>query len=152
MSTEHVTSSFTPSGVFRRVLVGFDGSNESRRALRVARSLAADLGGDVHILSVITPPAHAETSEGRQSAIEEEEARLARSLMSEQTIDERDRTPTIHVIYDDNPAGAIAEFAKKHGFDLVVVGTHGTDQIMHRGVGRSLEILIRSHPCPVLVV
>ena len=140
------------SGVFRRLLVGFDGSNEARYALRIARSLAADVGGDVHVLTVVTPRAHAETSEERVAAMEEERARLREAIDAEQAVDERDRTPTPHVIYHDNPAEAIAAYAVEHGIDLVVVGTHGSDQVMHRGVGRSLEVLIRSHPCPVLVV
>lgn len=37
------------SGVIRRILVGYDGSSEAHRALRIARSLAADVNGDVHV-------------------------------------------------------------------------------------------------------
>jgi nucleotide-binding universal stress UspA family protein len=150
--TENLGATDSPGGVFRRLLVGFDGSSEARRALRMARSLAADVKGEVHVLSVVAPRAHAETTEERLATLEEEKAQLAEALNAEQPVDERDRTPISHVIYHDNPAEAIALFATEHGFDLVVVGTHGSDQMMHRGVGRSLELLIRSHPCPVLVV
>lgn len=140
------------SGVFRRILVGYDGSGEARYALRIARSLASDIGGEVHVLTVVTPRAHAETPEERLAMLDQERSRLVETLDAVQPVDGRDSLPIAHVIYDDNPAEAIAAFALEHGFDLVVVGTHGSDQIMHRGVGRSLEHLIRSHPCPVLVV
>lgn len=140
------------SGVFRRVLVGFDGSREARHAVRVARSLAADISGEVHVIAVVTPRAHAETSEEILASLEEERGELAETLGSEQPVDSRDRPPILHVVYDDNPAEAMARFAAEHGFDLLVVGTHGQDQLMHRGVGRALEALIRSHPCPLLVV
>ncbi len=150
--TEHFSTSESRSGVFRRLLVGFDGSSEARYALRIARSLASDLGGEVHVLTVVTPRAHTETDEERLAMLEEERARLTETLSSVQLINGGDDPPISHVIYHDNPADALATFALEHGFDLVVVGTHGRDQIMHRGVGRSLEALIRSHPCPVLVI
>ncbi len=140
------------SGVFRRLLVGFDGSSEARYALRIARSLAADLDGEVHVLTVVTPRAHAETDEERRAMLEEERARLTETLSAVQPVNGRDGPPISHVVYHDDPAEALAAFALEHGFDLVVVGTHGRDQIMHRGVGRSLEALIRAHNCPVLVV
>jgi nucleotide-binding universal stress UspA family protein len=140
------------SGVIRRILVGYDGSSEAHRALRIARSLAADVNGDVHVLSVITPRAHAETTDERQKAIEEELSRLSQFLEELEVMDDREKTPVAHVVDDDEPADAIAEFAREHGFDLVVIGTHGTDQIMHRGFGRSLEVLIKLHPCPLLIV
>ncbi len=150
--TENFSTSESRSGVFRRLLVGFDGSSEARYALRIARSLASDLGGEVHVLTVVTPRAHTETDEERLAMLEEERARLTETLSSVQLINGGDDPPISHVIYHDNPADALATFAMEHGFDLVVVGTHGRDQIMHRGVGRSLEALIRSHPCPVLVI
>lgn len=73
-------------------------------------------------------------------------------LAVDQAVDVRDRTPIAHVIYSESPGEAIAAFVVEHGFDLLVVGAHGSDQVMHRGVGRALETLIRSHPCPILVV
>jgi nucleotide-binding universal stress UspA family protein len=152
METERSNSGDSPSGVFRRVLVGFDGSDEAKRALRVSRSLAADLGGEVHVLLVIALRSHAETPEESAAALAAEVAMLSAKFALEQGVDQRDQTPVSHVVVDDNPANAIAVFVKEHGFDLVVLGRHGSDQMMHRGVGRSLEALLRSHPCPILVV
>jgi len=150
--TENPDTAGQRSGVFRRLLVGFDGSNEARYALRVARSLAADIGGEVHVLYVLSLPAHAETSEAGLATLDEEQSRLAETLRTEEPVNARDRAPMSHVIQRDNPAEALSQFATEHGFDLIVVGTHGRDQVMHRGVGRSLETLIHLHPCPVLVV
>lgn len=148
----HQETNIQPSGVFRRVLVGFDGSSEALRALRTARSLAADVGGEVHVLSVVSPRAHAETEEEQLAALNDERQRLLSALSAEQPLDDRDEMPFSHVVYSDNAAEGIAMYAVEHGFDLVVVGTHGSDQMMHRGVGKTVEVLIRSHPCPVLVV
>jgi nucleotide-binding universal stress UspA family protein len=141
-----------PGGVFRRVLVGFDGSAEARHALRIAIALAADLHGDVHALMVVRPPAHAETPEERTRATEAERANLSQGLSAVTNQTQHRWEVSTDVVFADDPAKAIAEHADVHGFDLVVVGVHGREQMTHRGIGRSLEALLRHHPCPVLVV
>ena len=40
----------TGGGVFRRILVGYDGSTEAQHALGVGSALAADLRGETHVL------------------------------------------------------------------------------------------------------
>ncbi|MHB1518006.1 MAG: universal stress protein [Acidimicrobiales bacterium] len=152
MVPEHAGTVEGPGGVFRRLLVGFDGSAEARRALRVAIALAADLGGDVHALLVIRPPAHAETAAERASAEEAERENLSRGLSEMANSAQNRWEVSTHIVFADDPAKAIAEHVDVHGFDLVVVGAHGREQMIHRGIGRSLEQLLRRHPCPVLVV
>ena len=152
MEADRIDNEVVSGGMFRRVLVGFDGSEQAQRALRVARSLAVDLRGEVHVLLVVRPPAHSETSEGREDAIEAERRNLSQGLADEVSREGRDSTPVSHFVVDGNPAEAIARYAKEHGFDLVVVGTHGRAHGMHPGVGHSLELLLRHHSCPVLVV
>jgi nucleotide-binding universal stress UspA family protein len=137
-------------GAFRRILVGFDGSDEAQGALRTALELAAEVHGDVRVLLVVRPPAHAETPEELATAAAAERDNLSRGLSGHArgggaTIDTR-------VVLADDPARALAEHAEGHGFDLVVVGSHGREQVTHRGIGHSLESLLRHHPCPVLVV
>jgi nucleotide-binding universal stress UspA family protein len=137
-------------GVFRRILVGFDGSKQAGRALRIAVDLAADLHGEVQALLVVRPPAHAETPEEKANAEEAERKNLSLALA-----DVRDRGTwdvTTHVVFADNPAKAIAEHVALHGFDLVAVGGHGRERVSHGGIGHSVEELLRLHPCPVLVV
>jgi nucleotide-binding universal stress UspA family protein len=144
----------TPSGggVFRRILVGYDGSSEAQHALGVATSLAGDLRGETHVLLVVRPRAHAETTEERDRALEAERANLAKGLSSLEAQSPQSWGLTTEAIYADDPAQAIADYAQEHGFDLVVVGSHGREQSLHRGIGRSLEALLLLNPCPVLVV
>jgi len=141
-----------PGGMFRRVLVGFDGSTEAQRALRIAIALAADLQGEAHVLLVVRPPAHAETPEERTRAAEAEKENLSRGLAGVQNQTQNHSEVSTEVVYADEPAHALAAYAEEHGFDLVVVGGHGREQMSHRGIGRSVEALLRHHPCPVLVV
>lgn len=141
-----------PGGMFRRVLVGFDGSTDAQRALRVAIALAADLQGEAHVLLVVRPPAHAETPEERTRAAEAETENLSRGLAGVQNQTQHRSEVSTEVVYADDPAHALAAYAEEHGFDLVVVGGHGREQMTHRGIGQSVEALLRHHPCPVLVV
>ncbi len=141
-----------PAGVFRRILVGFDGSTEAQHALRVAIALASELGGRTHVLLVVRPPAHAETGEEAARAAESEREHLSSGLAEAERLTPHTAAIVTEVVVADDPAGAIAAYAEKHGFDLVVVGTHGRERSTHRGIGRSVESLLRHHPCPVLVV
>lgn len=146
------TASQHPAGVFRRILVGFDGSGEARHALRVATALASDLGGQAHVLLVVRPPAHVETEEEGRRATAAERDNLSRGLVEAQQRSPHRAALMTEVVLADDPALAIASYAEEHGFDLVVVGTHGREHTTHRGLGRSVEALLRHHPCPVLVV
>jgi nucleotide-binding universal stress UspA family protein len=139
-------------GVFRRILVGYDGSAEAQHALQVAAALAADLQGETHVLVVIRPGAHAETPEERERALEAERDNLSKGLSSMHTQSTHSWDVSTEAVYADEPGQAMASYAEEHGFDLVVVGGHGREQMTHRGIGRSLEALLRHHPCPVLVV
>lgn len=139
-------------GVFRRILVGYDGSEEARRALRVAISLATDLDGEVHGLLVVRPPAHVETPLELERAAEAERGNLSMGLSHIWSQAEQKFELATHVVFADDPAKAIGAYVEEHGFDLIVVGGHGREQMTHRGTGHSLEALLRHNPCPILVV
>ena len=136
---------------YRRILVGFDGSREAQDALRTALALGEEVEADVRVLLVVRPPAHVETPEELASAVAAERENLSRGLSRVLPSGARPPVDTRVVIAED-PAQAIAEHAEQHGFDIVVVGSHGREHAMHRGTGRCLTALVRSHPCPVLVV
>jgi nucleotide-binding universal stress UspA family protein len=141
-----------PGGVVRRILVGYDGSREARRALDVAVSLAANLHGEAHVLLVVRPPVHAETPEERDRAETAERVNLSAGLAGDRGDHPGIADAAIHVVFADDPAEAATRYVEEHGFDLIVVGGHGREQMTHRGIGHSLEAILRRQPCPVLVV
>jgi nucleotide-binding universal stress UspA family protein len=152
METDRRSMEPGPGGMFRRVLVGYDGSAAALHALQVAVALAADLQGEAQVLLVVRPPAHVETAEEQTQAAEAEKENLSRGLSELQNQTQYRGDISIEVLYADHPAKAIADYAEEHGFDLVVVGGHGREQMSHGGIGQSVEALLRHHPCPVLVV
>lgn len=50
------------------------------------------------------------------------------------------------------PATEIVELATKHGFDLIMMGTHGRTGFQHALIGSVAEKVLRRAPCAVLTV
>ena len=55
-------------------------------------------------------------------------------------------------LLEGRPAEVIAEWAIHEGTDLIVMGTHGRSGFAHLAVGSVAERVLRTAPCPVLVV
>jgi nucleotide-binding universal stress UspA family protein len=49
-------------------------------------------------------------------------------------------------------AWEIVDYARREGFDLIVMGTHGRTGLKHVVMGSVAERVLRAAPCPVLVV
>ncbi|NTU91792.1 MAG: universal stress protein [Chlorobiaceae bacterium] len=50
-----------------------------------------------------------------------------------------------------SPADAIIDYAKTHNIDMIVMGSHGENNIHRLLVGSTTETVMRHAPCPVLV-
>lgn len=50
-----------------------------------------------------------------------------------------------------SPAESIIAYAKKHGSDMIVIGSHGENNIHRLLVGSTTEAVMRQAPCPVVV-
>lgn len=139
--------------MFRRVLVGFDGSQESAHALRVAINLATELEAELVALSISKSPAHVETTEDRQAEIEADARRLREAISTCRSMAEGAGVAFSHTVIEAaRPDRALVDHVIEHGFDLLVVGSRGTDHASHGGIGRVVERLLRNQPCPVLVI
>lgn len=139
-----------------KILVPFDFSGHSRRALETARELAASYGGKLHVLHVIEPvmephpyvPVHYRP-EGfdlprLMSRVKEDlgpiVAEIAAGVSYEIGVDE------------GNPAWCIAETAEKVGADLIVIATHGRTGLGRFFLGSVTEKVVRTAGCPVLTL
>ena len=49
-------------------------------------------------------------------------------------------------------ASTIVEYARNHGVNLIVMGTHGRGAVAHLLLGSVAERVVRLAPCPVLTV
>jgi nucleotide-binding universal stress UspA family protein len=140
--------------MFRRILVGWDGTEAAGHAMRVAVELAAGLGSEVVALSVLELSRHGDPEEDQDRADE-----TARRVAAERLTDYRlqagsSGVPLSHqFILGERSEEVLASHAADHGFDLLVVGRHGGHSpVCPGGAGPVTENLLIHAPCPLLVV
>jgi nucleotide-binding universal stress UspA family protein len=139
--------------MFRRIMLAWDGSAVSRRALDLAIDLGRRYESDVVAVSVAYSPAHAETQADRSESADAARRYLERTFAGVRDRAERAGVAVEHTIVEgDDPAQALLEHAREHGFDLLVAGHHHgarAGRLLLRGVaGRLIDLAA----IPVLVV
>ena len=124
-----------------RIVVGVDGSEHSKVALRWALREAVLRGAELDVLHVSSPsePPSEQLADARQL-----------EAVVHEVVGEDVSVPVHHHLVDGPPAQALLEAAKRA--DLLVVGSHG-----HRAYGGlrlgSVSQQVADHaPCPVVVV
>ena len=136
---------------FRRVLVGWDGSDDAVAALRAAAALVGNSAGRVVALAVLPAAASAEdpgTGESADAlAIKDtfDQAKAALMLSSATRV-------SLHVARGRHVAQSICGHATEHGFDLIVLGRHGEGSLLPHGLGRVAESAARASHIPVLLL
>ena len=135
------------------ILVAYDFSDTSRNALAYGKNLAQAFGSRLHVLhvaDVISTSAAQFYPEGPGDP-EAKAAELAmnqlRTVLAEGPADSH---PAVRVAPD--PALEIVEYANDIHADLIVIGTHGHTGMSRFLMGSVAEHVVRSAPCPVLVV
>ena len=129
------------------VVVGYDGRDESRDALALARLLAPRIGAELLLVSVFTRAPLEIEALSYERALEEDAERFAASIR-EQVGDEPARTLALPAA---SAAFALHEVAERERAELIVLGS------THRGpLGRVLpgsvgERLLAAGPCAVAV-
>ena len=134
--------------MFRRVLVGFDGSPGAERAVRAG----LEIGAEVVAVSVI-PKRQVETEEDERAAFQSEAQPLkAQAELFRGEAEELGVAYRFEAIAGWHPAEMLAELVEERGFDLLVVGRHGRQRATHPGMGRETRQLVEQTSFPLLVV
>lgn len=141
----------------RSVLVPFDFSEASRKALGVARSFVPDVGqpggGTICVVHVISPPPV--TAPGRllRGPFDEERA-VAQGFnaLREALQDAGAPEFSAHVRVASNPAETIVEFASTESVELIIISSHARRGFDRWLIGSTAERVVRLAPCPVLVL
>lgn len=144
--------------MYKRILVCFDESPTSARALQVALQLAALRESAVRIVHVLEHPmslgGYPYGSQGqhflnlaRKHAQEVLQGALETANLSSQRAD-------VHLVDETGQrlGEAIAAAAQSWNADLVVVGSHGRKGVRRALLGSGAEQILRLAPVPVLVV
>ncbi|MEN6609750.1 MAG: universal stress protein [Methanoregulaceae archaeon] len=140
------------TGLFRKILVATDGSENNRTAVSEAVRIAAADGSNLYAVYVI------DTTVFESASTDAPVTDLYRVLRKEaqESLDKvktlAGGVPVETVILEGKPAGEIVRFAEKNGIDLIVLGTRGKSGIERLLLGSVADKVIRTAGTRVLIV
>jgi nucleotide-binding universal stress UspA family protein len=138
--------------MFKQILVGFDGSESSRRAFLVALGLAAESQGTILALTAVRAPEVPELAGEVEAALREENGLLAKAIGWAK---EQAHRSGVHCTFRKqigHPAELLTRVAAEGGFDLIVLGRRGHSPVKHWLVGSTTDRIVDHAPCAVLIV
>jgi len=139
---------------FNRILVPVDFSGPSRAALEYAVFLGSKFGAEIDVLHVWRPPEDVESrmqllSEFKVSDAGHKMVTWLASCELHGGVEAHGRVaPGARRDVPDTVVGAV----EAGSYDLVVMGTHGHQGLMHLLRGSITEEVVRRAPCPVVTV
>jgi nucleotide-binding universal stress UspA family protein len=138
--------------MYKRIVVGLDGSKGSESALAAAIALARSSKAELFLISIEElpryPAAVDEVDDEREAATEFFQ-RVQREGI------ERVTTAGLiarHAIRVGHPGQALAHYALEVGADLLVIGHSGHSGVWGRLLGTTADKVVDHAPCSVLVV
>lgn len=140
-------------GMFRKILVAYDGSPGARRALKAAIELADQSDAELHCISVEEKLPYYAATLG-----EVEEAKAERDAYFEKLIQEArqmawDHEVELHSkVVPGHEVETVITEARDGKYDLLVVGFVGHSNVFGRVMGSTTQNLSRLSPCNVLIV
>src|SRR5215467_11939816 len=140
----------------RRILVPIDFSEESIKTLRLAKLLAERWRAQLDLLHVIapSPPTFAVHHAMSPIAISSRKTAQATLKQLEDFAFEQSVQPLPYscMIRVGDAAEKINETARKTGSDLIAIATRGHTRLKYAFLGSTTAQVVRTAPCPVLVV
>jgi len=138
---------------FKKILVAYDGSPDSEKALAMAASLAQDLAAEILLISVVstTPGAVSEDMDystwiTNAEKIYAEKVEAAKKYCAEKHIEVR--TKVLH----GNPASEIINDARQEKADVIIAGTRGLGGFGQLLLGSVAHQLVTYSDIPVMIV
>jgi nucleotide-binding universal stress UspA family protein len=146
------TKALEPAGIFGRVLVGVDGSDESYEAARQAARLT-ERDGTLDVLSVYSPPPLVGgVGIGIPAYLDEDRQRTAAENIVRRTrIDLEDLHEATGAIMRGCAWDELLHEIENRRTTLVAVGSHGVGRTRGIVFGSTVTELVHKAPCSVLV-
>jgi len=144
---------------FGKIVVAFDGSPDSLKAVKRASALAKEFGATITIVHAYTLPALGYGGPGPMplvdfKSIEDSARSKARETLEKgKTICEQEGVSAkVELLQATSIVQAIVEFAAKENADLIVMGTRGMTGFKKMLMGSVSDGVVSHAHCSVLVV
>ena len=121
-----------------RILVGYDASSQSKKALKEAIVIAKHFSGFIKVVNVYEKGKEKET----ETTI----------IEAKQILEKEDVAYGVSLILGSNPAKALAIIAKQENFGLIVIGNRGLGSNLSFLLGSVSKQVVANAYCNVLVV
>ncbi|MCI4433401.1 MAG: universal stress protein [Nitrosopumilus sp.] len=137
---------------FKKILVGIDGSPNSIRGLNHAISLARQSQGiitGIHVLPEF-PPSYEVNIKSYRAQLSNDVKKFmdsAKTSTARHGIDFNEK-----ITSSKNAVDTIVGFAKKNGFDVIVIGSRGLGSPKANYIGSIAHGIVNNSKVPVLVV
>jgi len=137
--------------MYRKILVGYDGSGQGRKAFDTALGLAAQHGAELYVLAVVHPPEIGDDVE--TEAVIENSRRHHRLMLDELKPAVASKGVKAHFeVAVGHPAEQIIYHADRHEVDVIVVGDRGRSKFTRWLLGSVSKQVVHHAERAVLVV
>jgi len=139
----------------KKILVPTDFSETSKKAVQYALRFAEQFGCEISLLYVVEPPTPMIGAPiGVEPFTDKDELSMAEKDLAALALDSR--TTGAHSVSSlvrvGHAPNEITKAAKDLDADLIIISTHGYTSWQHFCIGSTTERVVRTAPCPVLVV
>jgi nucleotide-binding universal stress UspA family protein len=134
-----------------RILVPTDLSAFAGRAVQYAHGLAEQCHAELHVLHVTPDPDR--LAQGVGGVVDPAGAADDPGRWLGELIGEKGNIRRVEAVrLGSDVAQTVVGYAKKNAIDLIVMASHGRTGLRHLLFGSVAEQLLRTAPCPVLVI
>ena len=136
------------------VAAAYQGVEEARRALELAKGIALESGATLRVISVVEPPEAASPMYANDYHWDEYSQRLRQSVEDELADAVAKAPGELHAqssVITGDPATVLAKKAEE-GVDLLLMGSRGYGAVKGVLLGSVSAKLIRTATCPLLIV
>lgn len=133
------------TGAGMKILIGYDGSEESRKALDIVKQYAKILSAEAYVLAVVEGGPHA-VREVYQKA--EEDLTFAKNSITAEGI----RCSAKLSAQGLEPGEDLLQFAEENAIDLIIIGIQKRSKMGKLLFGSNAQYVILNAACPVLTV
>jgi len=128
-----------------KILVGYDGSNSGKDALKLAKDHAVALDAKVDVVTSMVEAKNSQYDDLRQAELGLE---YAKALLEEDSID----CETHLLIRGLSPGEDLVQFAEDNQISEIIVGVRRRSKVGKLLMGSTAQHVILNAPCPVVSI
>ncbi len=144
--------------MFEKILIPVDGSEESKKAVAIAKEMVENFGSSATLIYVLPPLTLIASAAPGEEKILQAIPELINFRQKEgsdildRMIKEFPSGKAQKVLLEGHPARCIINYAKEGNFDLIIIGSRGMSRIAGFLLGSVSDAVVHHAHCPVLVV